>query len=58
MTEDEAKLKLCILLIQGLNRMRPNVSDSCMASNCISYWRWMDSNRNIGYCSLGGKPEF
>ena len=67
-TEVEAKTKQCIMArclytklshpegdIGGFNRTSENTK--CIASECMTAWRWIDDSRGQGYCGLGGKPD-
>ena len=55
-TEDEAKTKICLVLVPSTRPM--TTTPVCMGSQCMNYWRWIDASHAKGYCSRGGKPEF
>ena len=55
---NECKNKTCILVLSGMDKLRPNKSSDCLGDKCLAYWRWVDNTRNEGYCSLGSKPIF
>jgi len=69
LTDEQARTRECILLVQqGMQGMvRPKMGkriedrlteSNCYGSSCVAYWRWFNPEKTLGYCSLGGKPEF
>ena len=62
--DNEARTRECILLNQKLPGFPPNFVNqvttmtTCYGSSCAAYWRWLNPEKTLGYCSLGGKPEF
>ncbi|WP_243544245.1 hypothetical protein [Pseudodesulfovibrio tunisiensis] len=48
--ESDAKFKYCPLLKTGDDKMK-----MCQTTMCMM-WRWLDREREVGYCGLAGKP--
>jgi hypothetical protein len=59
MTEDQAKTKWCLRLLQYRDDIRNNDSNKCCGSDCMA-WRLelvpIEAKSNSGYCGLAGKP--
>lgn len=53
LTPDQAQQKQCLA-----PQNRPGPRQPCCGADCVAYWRWADVNKSLGYCALGGKPEF
>ena len=40
-----------------INNGADNIGN-CLASACVTYWKWSQEDRSKGYCSKAGKPDF
>ena len=64
MAPEEAKVRVCkVASPTGYVRMDREVvpgwaGPKCIADGCMTYWRWANEQKSLGYCALAGKPEF